>query len=360
MLSIGSLISDEKHFPQYKVLIGGKELSAEKYSVIAIDVNLSSSVNANDCQIVFAGKYDSEQSEVGGGLISKLAVGKRAEVMLGYKSPSSVFLGYINSVNVDFGAGGVTVTAQCIDARGLLMKNYSWKTHQKETYSQIVNEMLKPLSEFVKKITVSVPEPKGDAAKEMPKVKDGEDDFRYLVNLAEQTKSSFCVINGELKFVADITDKGRVAGEYTWGKDLLSFTRQTDLSNQVGSVIVHGTEPDTLKTFEAKSAPLSGRGKTGAQLSKSVRNKVIEIHSAEVKTREEAQKLADATLLKHSITLCRGTAQVLGSEKLFPASKVKFDGLDPDVDGEYIITGVHHRFDGGGFVTDIEFSGYTV
>lgn len=352
--------SDDKHLPQYKVLVGGKELSAEKCSVLSIDVNLSSSVNANDCQIVFAGRYDYEKTEVGGKLLSTLVPGKRAEVYLGYKTPSCVFMGYINSVGVEFGSQGVIVTTQCLDARGLLMKNYSWKTHQKETYSQIVNEMLKPLSEFVKSVTVSVPEPKGDAVKETPKVKDSEDDFRYLVNLAEQTKSSFCVINNELKFVADITDKGSVTGKYTWGKDLLSFTRQTDLSNQVGSVVVHGTEPDTLKTFQAKSAPLSGKGKTGAQLSKTVKNKVIEIHSAEVKTREEAQKLADATLLKHSISLCRGTASVIGNEKLFPASKVKFSGLDDNVDGEYIMTAVHHRFDGSGFVTEIEFSGYTV
>lgn len=344
--------------PQYRVIIGGKELKNNKEFILSIDINMSASSNANDCQIVLAGKYNDEQSSLENDPLKKIQVGKKAEVKLGYSSLKTVFIGYINTVSVSFDTSGVLITANCIDARGLLMGNYSWENHKNETYAQIVNAMLSPLANYCSGVDVSIKEPSGDTPKEIPKVKKNTDDFAYLTRLATRTKSSFCMVNNRIKFVSDLTGSGSVVANYEYGKNLLGFSRTVNLSNQVGSVVVTGKDPNTLKTFSAKSK--SPNGKTGAKLFDGVKKKVVEIESSEVQTTEQAQKLADSTMMKYAMTLVKGSVKVLGNPDLQPFSQIRVKGIDNSVDGVYNIKEIHHSFSGAGFISDITFDGYSV
>jgi phage protein D len=174
--------------------------------------------------------------------------------------------------------------------------------------------------------------------------------------LAKRTKSSFCVIGTKLKFVSDIFTSARVSAEYKWGKDILKFKRTVDLSEQIGKVTVTGSEPETQKVFSASVSAAEVNG-TGVKLNSCVKSKEINVESPNVHNQEEARKYAESIMKQHAYALVSGFATVIGNEKLTPGSKVKFSGLDSNLNGDFYIYSVDHSYSAGGFVSKIGFGG---
>lgn len=343
--------------PQCEISVGGIPLKNPFCELESVDVKISAGTQANSCDVTLLCEYDNSGSKVANGLLSLLTAGKKVVVKLGYKQLKKVFMGYINSVSVDFSADGVLVSFSCLDARGLLMGNTQWQNYENESISQIINKLLKPVKKYTEGIQVSVP---GKADKEYPMTQRDVDDFQYICNLAKLTNCSFCMTDMKLRFVKNIFKTARKLETYTWGKDILSFNRTVELAGQLGSVKVSGNSPDTIEEFSAEAKPPSGKGKTGSQLCPEVKLKEKAINNSLVKNQSEAQNFADAVMFEIAMKLCTGSATVLGNQKLVPGGKVEFEGLDPAVDGEYYISSVEHKFSTGGFITVIGISAVAV
>lgn len=337
--------------PQCRVYIDGVQIKNSAEMIESVRVQLSVSEMANSCEIAIFCNYDHDRSTAGG-IISTASPGKKVKVDLGYKYPKTVFVGYINSAGVSFSQDGVNISLSCLDARGLLMGNTSREGFENKSVSQIVNELLKPVQSFTEGISVSVP---GAADKEYPISQYEMDDYKFICMLARLTGCSFYMDGTVLKFVKDVYSSAAMGGKFQWGKDVISFQRQVELSDQVGKVRVIGRSPDTLEDFFAEATPVSGSGKTGAALCSPVMGKVREVVSKTIKTQNEARILAESLMRRSCLKLCRGSAQVLGDESIKPGKKVKFDGLDPKLNGTYYVTSVTHSFDSGGFLTSIGF-----
>ncbi len=340
----------DKRVPQYKLYVDGTELKPEKCSVESIDVRLSASLKANCADLSFICRFDHKNSKIEDGLVKKLQPGKKIRIKLGYETPSDVFMGYINTAEVEFGGDGVFMRVSCLDARGMLMGNTEWETFENESKSQIIKKILDTVSSYTDGVQVTLA---GAADKENPETLKRQDYYSYVCSMAQLTGSSFCMIGTKLKFGKDVFATATLKSEYKWGRDLISFSRNADLSEQLGEVTVSGIQPDTLQEFAA-TEKASG-GKTGAQLCSGVKSKTMEVQSALVKNQKEAQEYAKALMRERSMKLVGGSARVVGDEKAAPGSKVKFSGLDPDLDGEYFISSVRHSFSAGGFITDIGF-----
>lgn len=341
---------DDKRVPQYKILLNGSELKPEVFSVRSIRVQLSASSRANTCELSFACRFDHKNSKIEDDMLKKLQPGAKIKIKMGYKIPQEVFMGYIYSCYVEYGAGGVFLQVACMDARGMLMGNTSWETFENESKAQIVKKILDSVSSYCDGVSVTLP---GAADKENPETLKKQDYYRYVCSLARLTGSSFCMPRTKLIFGKNIYASATVKRTYKWGKDLLSFSRNADISEQLGSVTVSGVQPDTLKEFTATAKP-DGR-KTGASVSTGVKKKEQEIESALVKTQAEAKNYAESLMRERSMKLIQGRAQVIGDEKIEPGTKVKFEGLDPTLNGEYFVTGVTHTFSTNGYLTDIMF-----
>ncbi|MGN0688047.1 MAG: phage late control D family protein [Oscillospiraceae bacterium] len=342
--------------PQCEVRVGGMLLKSTDYMIESVDVRLSAGTSSNSCDVTLLCDYDHSSSKISGGLLSLITAGKKVTVKLGYKQTKKVFMGYINSVVSEFSSDGVVVSFSCLDARGLLMGNTSWQNYENESISQIITKLLNPVRSYTEGVQVSVP---GKADKEYPMTQRDVDDFTYICNLAKLTNSSFCMTDTKLRFVKNIYKTARLQESYTWGKDILNFSRTVELAEQLGSVTVSGNSPDTIKEFSATAKPPSGKGKTGAQLCSEVKAKEKEIVSSLVKNQSEAKAYAEAIMLESAMKLCNGSATVLGNQKLTPGGKVKFSKLDPNIDGEYFINTINHKFSAGGFLTTIGFSAVT-
>ena len=344
---------DDYRVPQCKVIVDGTELKSSEYYIEQVNVQLSYDSKANSADVTIAADYDIKNSQIGGGLLKKLSAGKKVKIEMGYKLTTVVFLGYVNTVETSFSEGGVTVSFSCLDARGLLMGNNSWQSYEKENVKQIVESMLKPLSAYTNSVTVQVD---GPADKEQPLSQNELDDFKYLCHLAKMTNSSFYMTATDLKFVKNGFESFSVSKVYKWGKDIISFERKVELSEQVGKVTVTGHSPDTAEPFSATVQPSASDGDTGAELNSGVKKKEVNIVDSNVKTAEEAKTKAQALMFEKAIKLCTGTAQVLGNEKLMVGKGIGFDGLDPNVSGAYLITSLTHSFGPGGFLTTIGFA----
>lgn len=343
-------MAEDQRVPQYRLYVDGSEVKPEKFSVESISIRLSASAKANCADISFICRFDHKNSRIEDGMIKKLQPGKKIKIKLGYETPSDVFLGYINTAEVEFGGDGVFMRVSCLDARGMLMGNTSWETFENESKSQIIKKILNTVSSYTDGIQVTLA---GAADKENPETLKRQDYYSYVCSMAKLTGSSFCMIGGKLKFVKDVFTTATLKSDYKWGRDLISFSRNADLSEQLGGVTVTGLQPDTLKEFTATGKPAGG--KTGSQLSSGVKSKTMEIQSGLVKNQKEAQDYAESLMRERSMKLVSGSARVVGDEKATPGTKVKFSGLDPDLDGEYFISTVQHSFGSGGFVTDIGF-----
>lgn len=348
--------ADDYKNPQCRVYIDGSELKNSKYHIESVNVQITGSQKSNGCDVMILADYDYKNSCIAEGLMKKIVVGKKVKVEMGYKIPKPVFMGYINYVSTSFSEGGVEISFSCLDARGLLMGNSTWQTYENESMSQIITKMLNPLKPYTDGVEVNVP---GKADKENPLSQHDLDDYQYICLLAKLTGSSFCMPGTKLKFVKNIYKTGSRQADYKWGRDLLSLERNVELAEQLGAVNVTGNAPDSIKPFSATAKPPAG-GKSGAQLNSLVKAKERNLTTYAVKDQSEAKAYADSLMMEASMKLCTGSAKVLGNEKLVPGGKVKFDGLDPELNGDYYMVSVSHSFSESGFITTIGFAKPTV
>lgn len=339
--------------PQCGIYIDGSPLKIGSCYVESVHVQVSAALQSNSCDVTLVAAYDPKNGKISDGLLSSITAGKKAEVKLGYAKPDTVFLGYVDSVSTSFSAEGITVMFSCLDARGLLMGNNRWQSYENEKMSMIIEGILKPIRSFTEGIEVSV---SAEADRENPLAQNEMDDYQYLCSLARLTGSSFCMLKKKLCFGKNILRSGELRESYEWGKNLISFHRNVELSGQIGSVTVYGSEPDTIRKFSSTASPSGGSGKTASQLCSAVKGKTRERFNKTIKDQDQAKVYAESLLFDSSIRFCTGSAQVLGNEKLLPGDKVKFGGLDPQINGEYIVTSLTHSFGGGGFLTTIGFA----
>ena len=345
------LKNEELLLPQCRVFVDGKQIKASEEMIESVTVQLTAGQKSNTCEVVIFCDRDHSKSTVGN-IISRASAGKKIRVEMGYKLTKPVFMGYINSSGVSFGADGVTLSLSCLDARGLLMGNVSREGFANKSVSQIVNELLEPVKSYTDGVTVSVP---GAADKEYPIFSHDMDDYQFICMLAKLSGCTFYMSGTKLKFVKDIYSSATVQQRYTWGKNMISFNRTVELSGQLGKVRVYGTVPETLENFSAEASPLGGSGKSGAALCSPIRKKVMEKVSKTVKNQQEARTYAESLMREACLNLCTGNATVPGNEAIAPGTKIKFGGLDPNLNDTYYITGVTHTFNSGGFLTKIDF-----
>lgn len=347
---------NEYMVPQCKVKVGDLELNSgndSKYYIEQVNVQLSTGSQSNSADVTIIADYDIKNAQIGGGLLSKLSIGKKVKIEMGYKLTTEVFMGYVNTMDMSFSEGGVTVSFSCLDVRGLLMGNTSWENYPNEKIEDIVNRILNPFREYIKNVKVDVG---SEADKEYPHSKYNIDDFRYLSYLASITNCSFYVTATDFMFVKKVTEMPLPESSYKWQQDIISFGRKVDLSEQIGLVRVWGLSPYDPVPFMAEAYPPKGHGKTAVQINPDISKKESNFISYFVRNQQETEDFAKSMMFETALKICTGSAQVLGNEKLKVGSSVNIDGLDPNVNGDYFINSLTHSYGLGGFMTTIGFA----
>ena len=139
--------------PTLEITVGGTKLVASlKMSIQNLDIDLSSDYEASGCSFSIINAYEPSQTDFTRAA-NKIGIGDKVEVSIGYIRTESVFTGYINSVRYLFdkysGIGEIRV--ECMDIKGLMMKNRRMEFFTQKSADGILKEILaaSPVSSYV-------------------------------------------------------------------------------------------------------------------------------------------------------------------------------------------------------------------
>ncbi len=347
--------------PQFTVKVGGAEIKTDEFPILDLSVTMSAGFDMGSCDFTVAVVFDLENGKFAQDVYDKFKPGKVVDVSMGYKKPlTGLFKGYINAISFDFnGQSGPVVTVQCLDAKGALVNNKAWKNYGKLDIKDIVAKILnEKCSNFA---TISGVESDFDkdeqgAYDESPEIKDIVDDYNYVISFAKKTNNSFCVIYDTLYFCENLAEKAKTQLELTWGKNLLSFSTEINLSGQIGSVEVFGMDPVTHETFSAKADTVPGAGESGADIASVAKNKTIVVIDHSVTNQSQATELAQHTLEAYASQLVKCKGATIGLPEIMAGDKIEIKGMGSGVDGVYYLTHVTHKINGQGYITTFDAS----
>ena len=355
---------EDFHVPQYEIKIGApgsgvnslSQLPPADYPVLSISVTQSVGP-ASIAQIAFACPYDYENSDFINDIYSKLFPGSMVEIKLGYEKPDTVFVGALGSIHTDFSTSGVTAGITCYDAKMTLFYNTAWKSYkEKSTIQEVVEEILKPCKKYGQ---VEVSGTKYDKAiekgNEISWIQDNIDDYRFVMHLAALTNSSFYTSGDTIYFTENIAESAEAIVGLGWGKGLISFSVNIDISGQVGSVEVayrSGDRKEAYFRYDGKDVP--GQGKLPEDKGDVVSGKAHELTETLVRNAEQAEQAAKSIYMQAAMNYVTGRGSTIGIPELKAGTSIEIEGVGKKLEGKYFLNQVTHQFDAGGYLTNFE------
>lgn len=346
--------------PQYSISVDGNDIAPSDFPVIDLKADMSAGFEMSACTFVLAALFDQKNGKFTKDIFTQFKPGKVVDVKMGYGSNAGVFKGYVNSIAFDFdGQSGPHVTVQCLDAKGALVNNRTWKSYGKQNVKAIVAAILKEKCgsyATISGIDSKFDSSETDAAKESPQIKQSMDDYNYIIAFAKKTNNSFCVIYDKLYFCENLSAKATAKVGLKWGESLLSFSTEVNISDQIGTVQVYGDDPVTQESFTAKADTIAGQGESGSDMAAVVKGKTLVVKEPEVKNKTQAEDFAKHTLEAHAGQLSKCSGSTIGIPQIAAGDKIEISGMGKGLDGDYYLNHVTHRINGQGYITSFRAS----
>ncbi len=148
--------------------------------------------------------------------------------------------------------------------------------------------------------------------------------------------------------------------QLVWGNNLLEFRARMSAVAQVAEVKVRGWDVDNKEAVigqadvEATNAELS---MTPSDLADKVGGRTLTVVDHPVSSQEAADELATARAQQVGSAAFEATAVAMGSPALKAGAAVSVSGIDPALEGKWVITGSRHEFGSGSYRTLLDFTG---
>lgn len=197
-------------------------------------------------------------------------------------------------------------------------------------------------------------------------------DLDFLYDLARMAGFDCRVEGDTLLFKKPVESSGApAAGDFTsdeplqlvWDHNLIEFRARMSAVSQVAEVQVRGWNvTDKAAVIGSATPSASGtqldEGATPDGLARTVGGKTLVVVDHPVGTQEEADTLAAARAAQVGSAAFEATAVALGNAALKAGVAVHITGVDPALQGRWVITGSRHEFGGqDGYQTFLEFTG---
>jgi uncharacterized protein len=188
----------------------------------------------------------------------------------------------------------------------------------------------------------------------------GRSYLQFLQDLAYSNGFEFSFAGRTLVFVKPRRDDTPRMTLH-WGRDLISFQPQIDISQQVSEVVVRAWDPVKYQLIEGRAnAGEEPQQEPGRQLGSEIarshkpRASTRVISNRPVRSPLEAKQIAQAELARASDRLVTGTGETVGLLALRPAICIALDGLGAWFNGKYRLTKVTHTVSSGGYRSRFE------
>ncbi len=344
--------------PQLILEIDGTELSNSDYSVENVQAQTSSSFESGSCEITIADIYDEQKGKYKKDIYNTFSPGSKIKVGMGYNYLSEVFNGYINKISMHYGAGGVTLSVSCLDARGVLFKSNRRRQFQEGAkITDVINAVLKPCQEYVDSISVGNITFDSSVSEDVriKLTQDNIDDYAYVKKLATLTGCYFCVLKNRLVFDPDIVSGAENIITLKWGESVLDASFDIDLSEQVGSVEVSFRDRTTGKydSVVVESGSLSLGSGQSPNVADVVEKKELEVEEPMVINTEQASAFAKSLYNSMNMNYVKTKIKTIGIPDIYAGAKFTLERFGKGLNGDYFITNALHDFGSGGYTTTI-------
>ncbi len=339
--------------PEVKVFIDGTDISSKGISVSEVEVErivngISSFrlIIPEALDIEFNPKYE-----------DLFIFGGKIEIKLGYKDRfETVITGLITSLTYHFEEENfLDLEIEGYDFLFLLLKNRNFKTWSNMKISDVVNEVVQeyPFEDiYIDSTDITFNQIR----------QENETDFSFIKRLSKKTGFEFFVDDGRFIF-RNLGMNLSPELSLSFGKELIFFKPTIDLSKTVNEVMVKGWNPETKQEIvgTAKSGDeenIEKEGEKGTAVVKtSLKIPVVHEIRTNVKTKEEADKLAISILNDLSLGYLKGKCTSVGLPDIKPATVIELKGLGEKFSRKYYVEKVFHRFGDTGFTTKFEVRG---
>jgi len=175
--------------------------------------------------------------------------------------------------------------------------------------------------------------------------------YKFLNDLKKKVKFNFDIKGRTIYFVKSEEKKEILTLEL--GKDIISFSPTMNTTGLLAKVKVRGhNSQDPNSSFigeaEAESELLSLLNK---MCSNALPDKVIT--SNVVDSKEQADKIAKAEMIKASETFITGKVRCIGLPQIKPSVFIKLDKMGKRFNGKYEVTATTHTINESGYTTEI-------
>lgn len=337
--------------PSAQITIGSKKLlSGSDISILNLEVDLSCGYEASGCVFEITGAYEPEKTDFVKE-IDLMQVGETIDVAIGYIRRESVFKGYIDRVEYSFGTekGEYIVRVECMDAKGLLMKNRRLEFFKEKSADAVVGKVLgeSPVSSYL-----SGKELDKCPQEEIPFRSHMMSDYELILEQASKYGYEFFILQGKAYF----RKKQKVTSvlmELSPGESILNASLSVSGQSLVKKIVVRSVDEDSGEQIQGE-ATIQGTFGKGSGPKKLLGNSTQVFYEAGVRDANEAKARAKARIEAMADDFGEFQCECIGIPELAPGRFVKVSKLSSAANRKYYVRSVRHVLNMDGFTTYIK------
>jgi hypothetical protein len=360
--------------PAFNIVVGNDSVVRDlKLEITSVQVQLVLEGRADRFTFTINNAFDIANREfilVRGKTVPEFfTFGLPLEIHMGYGDHRDLDLmiaGIVTELSTSFSSSGIPqVTVSGYDhsyclTRGAASKNWG----EKKKDSDVVKEVARRYSLKPKVEDTSVVQSRIEQTQESVAM--------FLTRLADRNGFEWFVTEKDLFFHSSDNDEQGVIELY-WGRGLVSFSPEINLSEQITEVAVHGWNVQTKSPIvgRAKKGDEPGRDRarvngtprvSGAEALEKVckeKESVLKVRQP-VFSQQEADRRARAILKRRSEGFVGGHGESIGIPEIRPNANVSLQGLGNMFSKTFYVQEATHTVDSSGYHTTFEVKDTTI
>jgi phage protein D len=363
-------IHSNLYVPTFQLLVKGKDVVSDLFMEIA-SVQVDNTLKGADhFTFTVNSTFDLEKRQFAH-LSDLFAFGSPVEIYMGYKGSKTkpeldmLLKGFVTSVSTSFPASGLPqITVGGFDLSYCMTKGKESRSWSDATDSTAVADVAKAYG-----LTAKVE----DTRVKHPTIqKSTESDQQFLDKLAERNGYELYTFDQTLHFkppesIRKTTESGQPIVTLEWGRGLLSFTPEINISEQVTSVEVRGWDvanrsPIVGTAGQGKEPRRDGARRSGGEaLQTCCREQEAPLKiRVPVFSQQEADLWAAAILKKRSEMFVQGSGESIGLPELRADTNIELLGLGRELSKTYYVEQTTHTINTSGYRTTFRVKDTTI
>lgn len=331
--------------PSYDISIDGSSLSKDNLIIGEIKVEVSVMDKAGIGIFTIKDCYDNEKKGFKKEITSKIKLGSKVNISLGYSSKNTViFKGFVESINYEFN-DSEKITVVCMDAIHIFMQNFTLEQKGKEKgLSTLVSEIINKQKSFISESDI------GSISATGMQIAQNMSDYDFIRKIAKENGFEFFIIAGKAYFRKARKVKTAIT-TISYGESVISFEREIKYRNI--KVTALGKDDINKKTTKGEA---SGKTNTSNISNAFVSNKIVV--SGNLNTDDKAKKRAEIEVENILSEAYYSKLECIGLPEIIPGRFIELKDFDKDIDKNYYIIKACHEFTPGEYIVTLNLSTY--